>query len=551
LRASVRMLSRCTLLLLAAWVGSAALGAEPAVSDGQQIYRLGQLPSGAALRGVRDNGVTLSGGAAACVTCHRRSGLGSYEGSTVVPPILGKYLFRSRQVNQLDLNLPHIPGYTPNRDAYDDETLARAIRTGVAPGRTLSFLMPRYELDQVSMRALIGYLRQLGQLPVPGVSEDSLDFATIITPEADAATAAAMLSVMQRFFSVQNETIAAEVRPLRSQREIMYRVTRRWRLHVWRLVGAPDTWARQLQAHLTAEPVFAIIGGLGGSEWRPVHEFCEHEMVPCLMPNVDLPVVAERDFYTVYWTRGVLLEADLMAQSILPSGTGDGAISTDPARAVRVVQIFRPGTAGAAAAAALHNRLVQSGARVSEQPLGGPADGAANELFATLRAGDSLVLWLGNADLSALPATLPEGVHVYASGLMAGLETATPPVAWRTRLKLSYPFDLPEQRRVRMNFPLGWFRIQRLPVVDERVQVNTYVACQILAEALGHMLDSFVRDFLVERIEMILSSRLTTGYFPHLGLAPGQRFASKGGYMVHFAESSGPALVADGPWTVP
>jgi hypothetical protein len=40
-----------------------------------------------------------------------------------------------------------------------------------------------------------------------------------------------------------------------------------------------------------------------------------------------------------------------------------------------------------------------------------------------------------------------------------------------------------------------------------------------------------------------------TSAYPRLALGPGQRFASKGGYIAHFAE--GGALVADGNWTVP
>jgi hypothetical protein len=88
-------------------------------------------------------------------------------------------------------------------------------------------------------------------------------------------------------------------------------------------------------------------------------------------------------------------------------------------------------------------------------------------------------------------------------------------------------------------------------VVDERVQTDTYLACVILAETLGHMLDSFVRDYLVERIEVLLSHRLVNGYYPRLGLAPGQRFASKGSYLVRFAQPSGTAVVADGAWVVP
>jgi hypothetical protein len=514
-------------------------------STGQRLYREGVLPSGAVLLGIRDNGVPLQGAAAACANCHRRSGLGSYEGTTTVPPIIGRYLFRTRQTNVSDLNLPHVRGFTPNREAYTNATLATAIRTGTAlGGRTLSYLMPRYDLDAASMAILIDYLQHLGAEPVPGVSDSQLDFATVVTPDADPIATEAMLSVMERFFAVQNEVIASETRPLKTDREFMYRVTRRWRLHIWRLAGAPETWDGQLKARISAEPVFAVISGIGGRNWQPVHAFCEERALPCLLPNVDLPIVAEQDFYSVYWSRGVLLEADLMGQSLAK----DVVV---PVSRSRIVQVFRTDDIGGAGAAALRSRLASGGREPVDQMLSGDSREIGRKAFAGLRPGDSLVLWLRNADLAALPTELPRDVEVFASGLMAGLEGATPPASWRARLHLAYPFDLPDLRRVRINFPLGWMRLQKLPVVNERIQSDTYIACQILAEALGSMLDSFVREFLVERVESMLSTRLETGYYPRLGLAPGQRFASKGGYLVHFAASSGTQVIAEGDWTTP
>jgi hypothetical protein len=123
--------------------------------------------------------------------------------------------------------------------------------------------------------------------------------------------------------------------------------------------------------------------------------------------------------------------------------------------------------------------------------------------------------------------------------------------AWRRVAQMAYPFDLPELRRVRMNYPLGWFAIRHIPLVAERTQVDTYLACVILAEALGHMRDDFVRDYLVEQLETMVSFRLINGYYPRLGLAPGQRFASKGGYIVHFADPQGNRIIADGDWIAP
>jgi hypothetical protein len=51
--------------------------------------------------------------------------------------------------------------------------------------------------------------------------------------------------------------------------------------------------------------------------------------------------------------------------------------------------------------------------------------------------------------------------------------------------------------------------------------------------------------------ENMLSFRTLNGYYPHLSLGPGQRIASKGGYIVHFADAAGTTVVKDGEWTVP
>jgi hypothetical protein len=136
------------------------------------------------------------------------------------------------------------------------------------------------------------------------------------------------------------------------------------------------------------------------------------------------------------------------------------------------------------------------------------------------------------------------------SGLMGGLERSPLPAGWRSRTRLAYPFDLPDQSRVRVDYPLGWFSMRHIPVVAEQVQVDTYLACGLLAETLSHMADAFVRDYLVERTEEMLEHRVLTGPYPHLTLAEGQRFASKGGYLVQFAVD-GTRLIADGAWTVP
>lgn len=518
--AGTRLAAALLLLLASGLLAAVARERFREAAAGERLYREGILPNGQLLRGERAAAPALVGAEAACVACHRRSGLGSYEGAVLVPPIIGPYLFRSGAENVRDPALPHLPGFAPRPSAYTHETFGAALHNGTGPdGRTLNFLMPRYALDAASLAALEQYLWGLSRTPGPGVSDVAIDFATIVTPDADPPARDAMIAVLQRFFDQHNEQIAAEVRPASPRREDTYRVARRWQLHIWTLRGPSVGWSAQLTGRMHAEPVFAVISGIGGRNWRPIHEFCEREELPCLLPNTEVPVTAEKDFYPIYFSRGVYLEADLLAHQLRQS-TG------------AVIQVFRRDDVGASAAAALRARLRAEGQLTNDVPLEGHSPRSLRELLVSAKPGARIVLWLRPADLRSLPSGAAQDVQIYASGLMAGLERAPLAESWMSKVVFTYPFELPEQRRPRMNFPLAWFRAQQIPVTDERIQSDTYVACQVLSEALGHMLDSFIRELLVERVEMMLGTHLTSGYYPRLGLAPGQRFASKGGYLV-------------------
>ena len=104
---------------------------------------------------------------------------------------------------------------------------------------------------------------------------------------------------------------------------------------------------------------------------------------------------------------------------------------------------------------------------------------------------------------------------------------------------------------MRVDYALGWIVGRHIPLVAEQVQIDTYLALGLLSETLKHMADNFVRDFLVERMENDLAHRIITGYYPRLTLAYHQRFASKGGYVVHLGEAKSGRLVVDQDWLAP
>ena len=72
------VLGAVSAVLLALTLGAGPGVAAPAGADeaGERIYRQGRLPDGSALVGEREASGRVEGPTAACVSCHRRSGLG-------------------------------------------------------------------------------------------------------------------------------------------------------------------------------------------------------------------------------------------------------------------------------------------------------------------------------------------------------------------------------------------------------------------------------------------------------------------------------------------
>ena len=71
----------------------------------------------------------------------------------------------------------------------------------------------------------------------------------------------------------------------------------------------------------------------------------------------------------------------------------------------------------------------------------------------------------------------------------------------------------------------------------------------MLSTALADLLDAYYSDYLVERVESLLGHRISNAHYPRLALAPGQRFASKGAYLLRLRQDG--ALVPEGGWRIP
>jgi mono/diheme cytochrome c family protein len=512
------MIHVAAVLALAAGMVSAA--DDPARMAGEMMYRAGILPSGQPMTGLSSADVPRRGQDAACGACHRRSGFGMAEGAFVVPPIAGADLYQTRTVVAATPRIAHQLGQ-PLRPAYDDESLAKAIRSGVdVMGRPMTSLMPRYALDDAEMEALLSYLKSLSSASPPGITEEELHLATVIQPDVTPARRRAMMEVFETFLRDKNAGPRSEEHRRSAGTMRMHRAYRKWVLHTWELDGPEEGWQAQLEARYRQQPVFALMGGIGTRSWQPIHAFSERFQVPCILPLTNLPALEESNFYTIYFSRGISLEAEGLAKHL-----------GDRRAAGKVVQVYRAGDAGAVAAAAFRSALPNVAARLEDRPL----HGAAAEDFWRSIAGakpTAVVLWLNPQDLAGIerlagnPDVAQTGVYLSAS-LLDGADAPR-----GEQVRLTYPWELPAIRLPLVQRAKYWLRSRGVAPLEEEVQINAYFVITTVGEALAHMMDSFSREYFVERVEHGITTTLMTSVYPRLSLGPDQRFASKGIYIV-------------------
>jgi len=518
------------------------------VEAGRRIYREGVLPSGELISGRVQGDISVTGDQVVCGACHRRSGIGSTEGQEVVPPVTGDLLYQP-------LRLPTSkPPLAPiQRPAYTDETLMLAIRAGVgAGGEVLSPLMPRYALSHEDMESLIAYLKTLDTDPDPGVTDREIHFATIVAESVDPGLRKAFLDVFDAFIAQKNaetrhESARAEHPPWHKQ--WLFAPYRKWVLHVWELKGSPDSWAAQLEAQYARQPVFAVLSGLAPGSWRPVHDFCAQNQVPCLFPVTDLPVQDEQSFYTVYLSPGMTLQADAVESHLSEAGPLEAP----------VVQVYRDGDPrGEVAAAELRRRLELDAASVTDLRVA--ADAIPDEDFWRTALGEgeagTLVLWLAHSDLVGLWKL--DGVvgpkRLYLSTTLHGTDPAQIPRGLRDRVYLVHPYEVPDKLPRLLLRSTGWLKAKHILAPDEQVaQANAYFALKTGGSAVVGIRGFFLRDHLLERLEHLIDRAPYTGVYPRINLAPGQRFVSRGAYIAQFPADARVAedLTPVTGWVVP
>lgn len=550
----------CTVgfLLVLAW-STVVLAADPPVATdndatlklGERLYRQGVLPDGKPLKAfVRD--IEIDSTIFSCENCHTRSGLGSVEGQVVSPPVNGPTLYRDRFLfkDEIKNTISKRKGVTrpaqATRPAYTDETLGDAIRGGTNPdGREFLPIMPRYEMNDAEMAVMISYLKNLSKSFSPGVDEKSIRFATIVTDEVSVDDRQALLASLETLVTINQQTKTQRKDPRFAK---MFRMLdaafyKDLSIKTWVLKGEPATWRAQLEEYYRKEPVFAVLGGISYRSWQPMHDFCEDMKLPCLFPITDLPVISETSWYTFYASKGYYQEGETAARFLAER------LADSPAGPV--LQVVRTTPEGNALAAGFAEAWQEKGLPEPITVKIQPDEQLSGEQLRALlgQKYGALLLWTGKDAINAVTGArekLPP--QVMLSSRYLGGALATVPEALRDQVFLTYPFRLPEGEKAFANYG-ETFTLGKLHKHDStRIATRTFSMIHLFLLGFKEMKLNYYRDTLLDSLSMLADQYLPD--FVRYSFGPGQRYASKGCYVVQLGKGAAVKIVPRSDWVV-
>ncbi|MBL0225434.1 MAG: amino acid ABC transporter substrate-binding protein [Geobacteraceae bacterium] len=551
---------------------------------GERMYRDGILPSGEPMMATIRDDVQIQGDAFSCVSCHLRSGIGSMEGQILSPPTNGAKLYKpyykyppllDPQYGRVKKGMWDAPVMNiVYRPAYTDKTLAEALLGGVDPqGVELNAAMPRYKLDDKNMEILIAYLKTLSAEPSPGVGKDYkyIRFATVIAGDVPEDERKEMMALLEAVMKHHNRLGQIKNRYQNMGKKMKaasfnYPV---FTIVPWQLNGPPDTWKAQLEEYYRKEPVFALLGGLSAGDWQPMHEFSEQHKIPCLLPVTDLPVISDTDWYTLYFSKGIYQEGESAARFL--------GLNLDAAEDGRVLQVVEDSPRARALARGFQETWKDLGRSAPET-----INLAAGESFnpAKLMAQKkpaAILLWTAAGTVRALDVLAADKAApkmVYVSATLLKKDIWNIPERARGITHISYPYRVDAESDFFTYDAKTWMKKRNVPISESRISTRLYALMNVLLdpfkvvkrdfnpagqgqgrviieeqfETLMHVKRNYYRDYLFDVIGMF-GDRPSLDY-ERFSFGPGQRYMSKGCFIVQLSAGPKPQLIKKSDWVI-
>ena len=482
--------------------GVAAQPLSPAEQAGRRLYHDGVDRAGRPVEArVAGSATPLKGKAMACGNCHGEDGRGRAE-SGVDPG----------DVTWTELSKPYGHAHANNRrhGPYDRRSFIRSMRDGVDPaGNALEPAMPRYDLDDASLDALIAYLKRLDRQFDAGITDSTLRIGTVLpTTGRLADTGSAVLRVLQGHLDGVNRRGGVHGRKVQL---------------VVQPAGDDEASARAALARLLdKEPVFALLAPLTARHERVFTAAAEQARMPLVGPLTLFPEgAAASSTYVFHLLPGVPELAEALAVRLHPML----ALSGRP-----VVVLHGASEDGKAAAKAVQERLKARGySALFLEPVGPPQDLA--ERLKQREANAVVVLSPGAGLTAAVRAADAAGVRPYwlVPAPFVPPDVLDWPQELDGRVMLAYP-TLPTDRT-----PAGSAALREAAGGEparghQAMQAAALGASMVLVEGLSRAGRDLSRQKLLAALEGVQG--FETGLMPRIGYNADRRIGSYGAYAV-------------------
>ena len=168
-----------------------------------------------------------------------------------------------------------------------------------------------------------------------------------------------------------------------------------------------------------------------------------------------------------------------------------------------------------------------------------------------------LVLWTGAEAFPVLDAMTGgdrgvSTIYLSASLLKGGLLTV--PEALRDRTYITYPYGYPfgspgspGSARGMMPLPPGG---KKPPpeITDRKIAAKVASLTSVLTDVFMAWRSNFYRDYMLDLIDGGMGTGMVSSPYERISFGPGQRYASKGCYIVQLSKGDRPELVVKSGW---
>ena len=142
------------------------------------------------------------------------------------------------------------------------------------------------------------------------------------------------------------------------------------------------------------------------------------------------------------------------------------------------------------------------------------------------------------------------GPRLLFAGLLGDAGLRELPDNIRNFSYFTHPYSLPEESAKSLMVLRRWLKVRDIPLLNETIQSKMYFIGWMLSGVVRHMRRNYYRDHFLDVWDMMNDETYAISVYPRVSFGPGQRFATKGCYVVQLTPEPESKLVRRSDWII-